>query len=142
MTGPNTPEHLDSTRYRRYHKDIYLPANVIQGALAFLPDPGVELGLSPYYLRERERRGLPKHVNMPDDYEIVNVTIVRDTWAVFRVCISFLHWSQRYNLVLVLDGDYEVTVAYRWSRSKVKLLDPTGYETAPESDGGDDDVGT
>jgi hypothetical protein len=132
VTNRPAPEHLDRDRYARFHRDVYLPANVIEGALAFLPDAGVELRLSQHYRRIMDSRHLPPRIVMPADFEIIDVTIVLDTWAVFRICIRFDWPGRRFDLVLVIEGDYEALTAYWQAKDDHHdTLDAEGYEQPP-----------
>lgn len=141
MTDRPPAEHLDASRYLRYHSHIYLPAHILQGALAFLPDTGVELRLSRHYRQVMDARGLPDRVVMPEDYEIIDVTVVRNTWAVFRVCIRFEWPGRTFDFVAVVQGDYEIVSAY-WNAKddRHRWLDDEGYEQSPRGEGGGQDV--
>jgi hypothetical protein len=133
MADLPTPEHLDDQRYARFHKDVYLPANIVRGVFDFLPDSGVELRLSQHYQRIMESRHLPPSIIMPKDFEIIDVTIVRETWAVFRTCIRFDWPGRRFDFVLVIEGDYEALTGY-WNSKEDRhgSLDTEGYERPPE----------
>ncbi|KKN72498.1 hypothetical protein LCGC14_0410020 [marine sediment metagenome] len=125
-------EHLNDSRYMRYHKDVYLPRNIIEAALEFLPDTGVGLGRSRHYDFVMTERGLPSVVNMPEEYEIIDVTVIRDTFAVFRVCIRFPWPGKMSDFVTVLEGDYEMVSSY-WNakRDRHRTLDEVQYEQSP-----------
>ena len=135
-------EHLDRTRYLRYHRDIYLPANVRDAVTEFLPPPLQPLSLSKHYEGIREARHLPKQLHMPSTYTVIDVTVVRDTLAVFRVAIRF-RWSRgdvprrkQSDLVITLEGDYEVVTGF-WiglRDHKARLIEEV-YEQAPMTDG-------
>ncbi|KKK78078.1 hypothetical protein LCGC14_2847190, partial [marine sediment metagenome] len=83
----NQPEdsHLTDI-YERYHTSVYLPDYVLQAAEDFLPLAGVDLPLSNFYWRKREEKRLPRSIRMPSTYQIVDVTLVAETRAVYRVC--------------------------------------------------------
>lgn len=128
----NEDEHL-SDRYIRYHSDIYMPVNVLEAAVEFLPDTGASLPLSEHYARISAARNLPRALVMLDHWDIVDVTVIRDTRAIFRVCIRY-PWpgSTLLDIVLVLEGDHEIVSAY-WNAKddRHKTLDPTTYVQNP-----------
>jgi|SRR3990170_4515460 len=130
-------EHYNNALYQRYHCDVWLPENVMSGASLFLPPPGTRLNLSRHYQEIQADRRLPRVVNMPARYEIIDVTIIRDTWAVFRVLIRFpWYWKSKkraiHDLALVLEGDYTIVTAF-WIRQEDKheTLDVGLYEQPP-----------
>jgi len=140
--GERWQEHLDNRRYVRFHTDIYMPDHVREAALGFLPPPGTELRLSRHYREVREERHLPERVVMPSAFRVIDVTIVKDTWAVFRVLVRF-RWTTRrrperrpIDLLVVLEGDYELVTAY-WVSAKNHRpdLDWSKYEQAPATEG-------
>ncbi|KKN82300.1 hypothetical protein LCGC14_0311130 [marine sediment metagenome] len=140
MTKPNPrnyQSHFDSSLFARYHRDIYMPDNVYAGALGFLPPSSSSLILSSHYLDVMADRHLPKKLHMPSssfDLDIVDVTVVRTTWAVYRVMIRTpWFWSKgrqaRHDLCIVLEGDYSVVTAYWISRNdQHETLDGDLYE--------------
>ena len=118
-------EHQRVDKYIRYHKDVFLPGHILKGATDFLPPAYTPLRLSKSYLGRMDDRHLPPEVYMPRVYEIIDVTVIRDTWAVFRVMIQF-RWTSRKvgvkkqsDFVIVLDGDYEVVTGF-WLRQGQK----------------------
>lgn len=130
----NFQEHFRNDVYARYHKDIYMPPNIVRGALAFLPPVGTILNLSQHYVETREERNLPKLIRMPPTYDVIDVTIIRDTWAVWRIMIRTpWFWSKgkraKHDLCIVLEGDYEVVTSY-WvgKNDQHTTLDPENYE--------------
>ena len=134
-------EHFNDDRYDRYHSEIYVPDEVREGVLAFLPPPYTPLLFSRHYNEIREARRLPNQIYMPPAFIIVDATIVKDTRAVFRASIRFRWTGQRVprsrqtDLVVVLEGDYEVVTAYwisPWSRRND--LDWSKYQQAPNTD--------
>ena len=128
----NEDEHL-SDRYLRYHSDIYMPVNILEAAVEFLPDEDMDLPLSRHYEGIRDERSLPSMLTMPRSFDIVDVTVIRDTRAVFRVCIRYI-WSRStlFDLILILEGDHEVVSAY-WNAKddRHKMLDPETYVQSP-----------
>lgn len=130
--------HL-SPEYERYHTSLYLPDYVLQAAEDFLPIGGVELPLSNFYWRKREERKLPRSLRMPREYRVIDVTVVKETKAVYRVSLRF-PWSPRhllitkqYDMQMVLEGDGEVLTAYfvKTSREVGKYVEEGEYETRP-----------
>ena len=116
-----TNEHMKS-EYLRYHKEVYWPDHVEEGAASFLPLPGTDLPRSRHYMELA--RGLPENIHMPNEYEIIEATLVKDTLAVFRVMIRFW-WnrgesrpSRQSDLVLILEGDYEIVTGFWRGRGK------------------------
>ena len=125
-------EHY-SDRYIRYHSAIYMPEYITVAALEFLPPAHLDLPMSNHYEGLRDARRLPPSLSMPDDFEIVDVTIIRDTLALFRVCIR-LPWpgTDLIDLVMVLEGDHEVVSAYWNARDdRHGTLDPAMYVENP-----------
>jgi hypothetical protein len=126
-------EHYND-RYIRYHSDIYMPEHIVVAALGFLPPGRMQLPMSNHYEGLRDARRLPPSLSMPDDFDIVDVTIIRDTLALFRVCIRF-SWpgTDMLDLIMVLEGDHEVVSAYWNARDdRHGTLDPTMYVKNPE----------
>lgn len=129
--------HFDRQLYARYHRDVYLPDHVRAGAVAFLPPPGTPLGLTRHYEDIQHGRNLPSELHMPHTYEVVDVTVIRQTWAVFRVLIRTpWYWGKgrraRHDLVLALEGDYDCVTAF-WIRreDQHETLDRGAYEQPP-----------
>lgn len=145
----NYQEHFDS-RYARYHIDVWMPDLVREASLGFLPPPLTPLTLSKHYTEWQESRHLPPKLHMPRNFQLIDVTLVRETAAVFRAMIRFPWFRRRkvavtvtepghprterspYDLVLVLEGDYEVVTAF-WIRSsdRHETLDASLYEQLP-----------
>ena len=131
-------EHLDRTKYLRYHRDIYIPEGIREAVTEFLPPPFQPLSLSKHYLGIMDERHLPKQVHMPSTYTVIDVTVVRETLAIFRVALRF-HWSRsdvprrkQSDLVITLEGDYEVVTGF-WlnPRDHKPELITDVYEPAP-----------
>ena len=76
---------------------------------------------------------------MPSWYYLIDTIIVKETRAVFRALIRFPWHSKKgkikYDLCVVLEGDYEVVTAF-WIRidDDHPTLDVTMYEQAPPSE--------
>jgi hypothetical protein len=121
-------EHQDKDLYARYHKDVYMPSWVVAGAKAFLPDRGTDLLLSRHYLRVQDERHLPPLLYMPMKYDIVDVTTVREVWAIFRVLIR-APFNKVVDIGIVLEGDHEVVTAFFLNPSDDHAtLDTSVYE--------------
>ena len=128
--------------YERYHTSVYLPDYIEEAAEDFLPLGGVDLLLSNFYWRKREEKRLPRAIRMPQAYQMIDVTLVEATKAVFRVCIRFpwtprnLPDSKRFDMQLVLEGDGEVVTAQllRASRAVDKYVEEGEYEQEPTTD--------
>ncbi len=129
----NYQAHFDTALYARYHKDVLMPLHVREGARAFLPPSSTPLGLSKHYKDVQEERNLPAHLLMPKYAEIIDVTVVRETWAIFRVLVRApWYWGRqraRHDIVLALEGDYCIVTAY-WIRreDEHETLDRSAYE--------------
>ena len=119
--------HSDTTLYDRYHKDIYLPTDVSVAAHQFLPPTMEPLRVSEHYKKLAEERHLPSEVYMPKYFTVIDVTMIRETMAVYRVLIRF-HWNKGVDLAVVLEGDYEMVSAW-WCRphDKHETLDGDQY---------------
>jgi len=125
-------EHMNSNRYYRYHVDVFWPDYITDAVAEFLPYPGTPLPTSLHY-REQDRN-LPQEVIMPHTYDVIEATVVKDTLAIFRVMIRF-RWNRKEtkpyrqsDLVLVLDGDFELVTGYWRHPGKDKLEDISVYE--------------
>ena len=135
----NYQEHLKDDLYVRYHSEIYMPPEVRKAVEEFLPPPRTELTLSQHYLRTAADRHLPLHLYMPEWYYLIDTILVKETRAVFRALIRFPWRSKgrqiRYDLCVVLEGDYEAVTGF-WIRvdDNHPTLDQTMYEQAPPSD--------
>ena len=132
----NFQSHYDGSVFARYHTGIYMPENVRRGIFDFLPPPGTALKFSKHYSDTVKDRHLPGNLRMPSSHEIIDATVVRDTWAIYRVLIrSPWFWSKGrralHDLCMVLEGDYEVVTAY-WIRreDQHETLDYSVYEKA------------
>ena len=119
-------EHYDREKYQQYHQDIFLPHEIRDAALAFLPPRGHPFTLSKHYLEVSEERNLPPRVLMPKEFMLTDVTLITDTRAIFRVAIRF-RWtgrkikkSQQKDLVVVIEGDWEIVTGY-WVRPDKEL---------------------
>ncbi len=133
----NYQSHYDGSIFARYHTEIYMPENVRRGLFDFLPPPGAQLKLSKHYQETAAKRHLPLLLRIAGNYEIIDATVVRDTWAIYRVLIRMpWFWSKGrraiHDLCLVLEGDYEVVTAY-WIRreDQHETLDASVYEQPP-----------
>lgn len=126
-------EHMDASLYARYHKNVWMPSWVLEAAKRFLPEKGTELLLSKHY-REvaAKRRNLPVSLYMPMRYDIVDVTVVREAEAIFRVLIR-APFNRRIDIGMVLEGDFEVVTCY-WHNPKDQhdTLDVSVYEQPQE----------
>ena len=119
-------EHYDTTKYQQFHRDIFLPHDIEDAALAFLPPPGHPLTLSKHYWQVSEERNLPPAIFMPKRYTLTDITLVTLTRAIFRVALRF-RWtgrkikkSQQKDLVVVIEGDWEIVTGY-WVRPDKEL---------------------
>ncbi len=119
-------EHYDKEKYQQYHQDIFLPNEVRDAALTFLPPRGHTFTLSGHYLEVSEDRNLPPKVLMPKTFVLTDVTLITNTRAIFRVAIRF-RWtgrkikkSQQKDLVIVIEGDWEIVTGY-WVRPDKEL---------------------
>ena len=121
-------EHMDRAIYARFHVDIYFPDWVRKAAEAFLPDKGTPLRLSEHYQRIQDTRKLPEAIHMPYAYNIVDCTVIRATDTIFRVLLR-APWNKRVDIVLVLEGDFEVVTAF-WAdpSDEHHTLDIVPYE--------------
>lgn len=145
MPGPrewDTPgqEHQDKRLYDRYHKDVYLPEPVLDAAYEFLPHKGTPLPLSRHYRRIMAERKLPASIYMPHTYSVIEVTVIRAMaaqsmfGAIFRVVIR-APWNRRVDIVISLEGDYEVVTGFWASPSDAhRTLDTTAYVQRPPDD--------
>lgn len=121
-------KHEDQAKYLRYHRSVYLPAHVARAAREFLPPALTPLKLSFHYREIQAERKLPIVLYMPLTYEIIDVTVVRDTRAIYRVMVRF-HWNKRSDFAMVLEGDWELVTGF-WQNPKDThvTLDLTPYE--------------
>lgn len=132
-------EHFRDDLYLRYHSEVYMPDEIREAVEAFLPPPSTPLSLSPHYLRTAADRHLPNSLYMPKWYYLIDTIIVRDTMAVFRALIRFPWRSKKgrikYDLCVVLEGDYEVVTGF-WIRvgDDHPTLDTSLYEQAPATE--------
>lgn len=126
-------EHMDRQLYVRFHQDIYLPDEIRAAVMAFLPHKGTPLPLSDHYRRIQRERRLPASLYMPYTYNIVDVTVVKATNAIFRVLLR-APWNRRVDITLALEGDFEVVTAF-WANPKDThpTLDTSAYEPLPPS---------
>ena len=126
-------EHMDSNLYARYHRDVWLPESVRVAAAHFLPFKDRELPLSAHYTRIQRARRLPPTLHMPRYYDLIDVTTVRSTGAIFRVFIRAA-WNRATDVCLVLEGDHEVVTAFFISADDMhRTLDTSVYEERPPS---------
>ena len=125
-------EHTDSTLYARYHKDVWMPQWVLEAAKKFLPDKGEVLPLSKHYKEvASKQRNLPSSLYMPYRYDIVDVTVVRNAGAIYRVLIR-APFNKLIDIGLVLEGDFEVVTAYWHSpNDQHETLEVSVYEPDP-----------
>ena len=122
-------EHEKADLYLRYHKDIFWPEGMEDRVrVGFLPQAFTPLSVGGSYLKRARGRKLPTTLYMPAEYEVVEVTTVRDTGAIFRVMVR-ARMGKRADLVMVMDGDYEVVTAF-WlrDRGKIRVEDWGVYE--------------
>ena len=124
---------MDSNLYARYHVDVYLPDWLRTAAEAFLPHKGTPLPLSEHYQKIHVARKLPGSLYMPYTFDIIDITTVRITNAIFRVLIR-APWNSKVDINLALEGDFEVVTAF-WANSYDlhRTLDVNTYEQAPVS---------
>lgn len=126
-------EHMDSNLYARYHRDVWLPESVRVAAAHFLPFKDTELPLSAHYTRIQRKRRLPTVLRMPWHYDLIDVTTVRGTGAIFRVFIRAA-WNHTTDFCMVLEGDHEVVTAFFISAGDMhQTLDVSVYEERPPS---------
>ena len=125
-------EHMDTALYARYHRDVWMPSHILDAAKRFLPLKGTDLPLSKHYTETRERRNLPVLLYMPLRYDIIDVTVVREADAIFRVLIR-APFNRRIDIGIVLEGDYEVVTAF-WLNPKDdhETLDVSVYKEHPD----------
>lgn len=120
-------EHEDRKRYLRYHCQVYLPDSVRDAAGDFLPPVKTPLPLSKHYQGTMEERKLPKKLHMPREFDIVDVTVARETMVIYRVMIRS-HWNPKSDFVMVLEGDWEVVTGFWRSPKDWNLADDGPYE--------------
>lgn len=111
MVPSRPPDHIDDSRFLRYHVDVHFPREVAQAAAEFLPPPGQSLPLSAHYKRIQPVRNLPIGVSMPNHWQVIEATVTKETGVVYRVLIRFV-WNKRSDLAVVLEGDWEMVTAY------------------------------
>ena len=126
-------EHQDKNLYQRYHRDVWLPDSLRRAAALFLPEPLTPLPLSRHYRELQERHRLPTSLYMPRVYDLIELSVVRGTGAIFRALIR-APWNQRSDICLVLEGDFEVVTAfYARPNDRHLSLDTRPYEPEPPS---------
>ena len=126
-------EHQDRNLYQRYHRDVWLPDSLRLAAAQFLPDRGKELPISRHYRELQERYKLPLRLHMPHVYDLIELSVVRGTGAIFRALIR-APWNRRSDICIVLEGDFEVVTAFYASQSDMhSTLDMSLYEPLPPS---------
>ena len=121
-------EHMDTDKYARYHRVVWLPDYVEAAAHRFLPPKRTVLPLSPHYERIMGERELPRTVYMPRNYEVIEATVVRETAVIFRVLMRF-GWKGGSDFCAVLEGDYQLLTGY-WANPNDThpTLDKSVYE--------------
>ncbi len=128
-----TDEHEDRRKYLRYHCQVWMPTSVKEAAEDFLPPPGLTiLPLSTHYREMMEERKLPTRLHMPKEFDIVDVTVARETMVIYRVMVRF-RWNKRSDFVMVLEGDWEVVTGF-WRNPKDWNLADEGPYQKPESE--------
>ena len=132
MTAYNKGNSHQEDSFLRYHRDIYLPDHVMSAATDFLPPPRTQLPLSMHYLAIQEDRRLPPMIYMQEDYDVIYVTVFKDTMVVYSVMVRF-RWNRRSDFAMVLEGNWEVVTGF-WANPKDRhaTLDPTSYVACPE----------
>lgn len=126
-------EHTRRDRYVRYHRDVWLPHWVRGPAEEFLPAARTPLTPSAHYEEIAEKRQLPLSVYMPASYSIIEVAVVVETHAVYRVTIR-APWNRRVDIVLVLEGDYQIVTGFWINRGdEHRSLNKEVYEQEPVS---------
>lgn len=124
-------EHQDKNLYQRFHRDVWLPDSLRLTAAQFLPKPLTPLPLSRHYGELQERYKLPRSLYMPRVYDLIELSVVRGTGAIFRALIR-APWNQRSDICLVLEGDHEVVTAfYARPNDRHPSLDTRPYEPLP-----------
>ena len=127
-------EHKNKALYTRYHRDIYMPKEVLEAADRFLPLQGEPLPLSVHYHSVKASRKLPKSIYMPYAYNIVDVTVFTAANAIFRVLIR-APWNADVDIGLVLEGDFEIVTAFWISPDNGhETLDKALYEQGPREE--------
>lgn len=127
-----TDEHEDKKKYLRYHCQVWMPRSVKEAAEEFLPPAMIPLPLSSHYQERVEEKKLPKELHMPGEFDIVDVTVTRETMVIYRTMVRF-RWNKRSDFVMVLEGDWEVVTGFWRSPKDWNLADEGPYQK-PESD--------
>mgnify|MGYP001610298608 CR=1 FL=1 len=106
-----------------------MPIWIQKLASLFVPNRGEDLPLSRHYREIMDERGLPPLLHMPQVYDIIEVTVVREADVIFRVLIRW-SWDSRRDIAAVIEADREVVTAYWISPDDDHpTLDRTVYET-------------
>lgn len=128
-----TDEHEDRRKYLRYHCQVWMPNAVREAAEDFLPPAGFTvLPLSSHYREMMEERKLPDRLYMPKGFDIVDVTVARETMVIYRVMVRF-RWNKRSDFTMVLEGDWEVVTGF-WRNPKDWNLADDGPYQKPEEE--------
>lgn len=94
--------HFRRDQYARYHRDVWLPRNLIECVRTALPDPGTVLRLGLHYFENAAGRTTPEVIVMPGTYNVIDVTTRRDDDSLWRCCIRY-EWDQDRDLCVVLE---------------------------------------
>lgn len=100
----------------------------------FLPPAKTPLLLSKHYQGTMEERKLPKKLHMPREFDIVDVTVARETMVIYRVMVRF-KWNKRSDFTMVLEGDWEVVTGFWRNPKDWNLADDGPYQKPEEEEG-------